>query len=65
MIEVNRERCVGAGMCVLAAPAVFDQSDEDGRVVVLDVSLSPDNLDPVRDAVTLCPSQALSIGGSS
>ena len=34
-IIADRNRCVGAGQCVLSAPDVFDQSDEDGRVVIL------------------------------
>lgn len=33
-ITADRERCVGAGQCVLAAPAVFDQ-DDDGLVAPL------------------------------
>ncbi|EME53077.1 ferredoxin [Amycolatopsis decaplanina] len=35
-LEVDRERCVGAGMCVLTAPEVFGQDEEDGRVRLLD-----------------------------
>ncbi|MCD0446042.1 (4Fe-4S)-binding protein [Glycomyces sp. A-F 0318] len=56
-ITADRERCASAGMCALTAPGVFDQDDEDGRVVVL-------NGEPVggdaADAVDLCPSGALS-----
>ncbi|MFE3887759.1 ferredoxin [Streptomyces lydicus] len=31
---LDRERCVGAGQCVLAAPEVFGQDDGDGIVVL-------------------------------
>lgn len=63
-IEVDRELCVGAGMCVVAAPAVFDQDDVDGRVVLLDVSYDDEaTLSLVREAVMLCPSGALSLSG--
>ncbi|MGW5703435.1 ferredoxin [Amycolatopsis japonica] len=53
-LEVDRERCVGAGMCVLTAPEVFAQDEEDGRVRLLD-------RDPVEigDAVQLCPAAAI------
>ncbi|MFF0087030.1 ferredoxin [Streptomyces canus] len=30
-IDVDADRCVGAGQCVMAAPKVFDQND-DGTV---------------------------------
>lgn len=65
MIEVNRERCIGAGMCVLSAPEIFDQSDEDGRVVLLDESPKLELAGRVREALTLCPSQALSVPRNS
>jgi len=34
-VLADRDRCVGAGQCVLSAPDVFDQSDQDGRVLIL------------------------------
>jgi ferredoxin len=55
-ISADRDVCVGAGQCVLAAPAVFDQ-DDDGLVVV-NAPDSPDD-DAVRDAVHLCPAGAI------
>jgi ferredoxin len=60
-IEADRELCVGAGMCVLTAAAVFDQSADDGRVVVRDVNPPPDLLEAVDEAARLCPSGAISI----
>jgi len=53
-LAVDRERCVGAGMCVLTAPAVFDQDEEEGKVRLLD----PEPAD-VGDAVQLCPAAAI------
>ncbi|MFJ8909787.1 ferredoxin [Amycolatopsis sp. NPDC102389] len=53
-LEVDRERCVGAGMCVLTAPEVFEQDEEDGRVRVLD----HDPAD-IGDAVQSCPAAAI------
>nr|WTB29693.1 ferredoxin [Streptomyces sp. NBC_00830] len=57
-ISAERDRCVGAGQCVLAAPAVFDQ-DEDGLVLVLDERPSVSQSDAVHGAVRACPSGAL------
>ncbi|WP_156446905.1 ferredoxin [Bradyrhizobium yuanmingense] len=33
-VVANRDRCVGAGICALTAPNLFDQ-DKDGRVLLL------------------------------
>ncbi|MFF2523468.1 ferredoxin [Streptomyces liangshanensis] len=59
-ISVERDRCVGAGQCVLAAPAVFDQ-DEEGLVLVLDNAPSALRSDAAHDAVRACPSGALAL----
>ncbi|CAM4108235.1 (4Fe-4S)-binding protein [Nocardia ninae] len=57
-ITADRTVCVGAGLCALTAPAVFDQGDDDGLVEVLDPAAD----DPaVREAVDLCPSGALAL----
>jgi ferredoxin len=53
--------CIGAGVCVLTAPAVFDQDPVDGRVRVLVEEISSEQERLVREAVDLCPSAALSI----
>ncbi|WP_371825773.1 ferredoxin [Nonomuraea turcica] len=59
-IKADTDLCVGSGQCVLTEPAVFDQ-DDDGIVTLL--TDRPDNktVAQARDAVTLCPSRALSI----
>jgi ferredoxin len=55
-IRVLRERCVGAGQCVLSAPHLFDQSDEDGTVVVRNENVAPQDEAAARKAMGLCPS---------
>jgi ferredoxin len=62
-IVVDRERCIGAGQCVLTEPSVFDQSDADGRVELLIDRPGPELLPDVREAVALCPGHALSLAG--
>ncbi|SDE12129.1 ferredoxin [Glycomyces harbinensis] len=58
-IAADRERCTSSGMCALTAPELFDQDDEDGRVVVLDdAPLGADTGDAAA-AIELCPSGAL------
>jgi ferredoxin len=55
---VDPDVCIGAGLCVVAQPRVFDQ-DEDGIVTVL--MESPPLDDDIRQAVATCPSGALSL----
>jgi ferredoxin len=61
-IHADLSRCVGAGQCVLTDPTTFDQSDDDGTVVVLrEAPPDEDALARAREAVHVCPSQALSL----
>lgn len=58
-IAVDVGRCVGAGVCVMAAPDVFDQNDDDGVVIVLDDQPAADQHTAVRDAATRCPAAVI------
>ncbi len=57
-ITVDRERCIGSGMCTVYAPATFSQ-DAEAKAVVLDPG--GDDPDAVRTAVEGCPTRALAI----
>jgi ferredoxin len=57
-IEADRDRCIGAGMCVMNAEEVFDQDDE-GLVVVLTPDVPPEHAAAAARAVASCPSGAL------
>ena len=60
-VRIDQTRCIGSGQCVLTAPDVFDQSDDDGLGVVM-IAEPPAGLLPgVRDAVDRCPAQAVSL----
>ena len=59
-VEADRDVCIQAGNCVMTADSLFDQ-DDDGIVVVLVDEVPEDELDHAREAVKLCPSQALRI----
>jgi ferredoxin len=58
-ITIDEAKCCGAGQCVLAAPEVFDQRDEDGVVVLLDARPPADQHDNVREAAAVCPAAAI------
>ncbi|AJP04348.1 ferredoxin [Streptomyces cyaneogriseus subsp. noncyanogenus] len=60
-ITVDEAKCCGAGQCVLVAPDVFDQRDEDGIVVLLDATPEAGLHAAVRDAATICPAAAIQV----
>jgi ferredoxin len=60
-VVVDFEKCVGAGNCVAAAPAVFDQQDDDGLVLVLDETPPSAEHEAARRAGRLCPANAITI----
>jgi ferredoxin len=60
-ITVDEEKCCGAGQCVLAAPDVFDQRDDDGIVVLLDATPPPERYGAVREAAAVCPAVAIDV----
>ena len=59
-VEADRDVCIQAGNCVMSAGAVFDQ-DDDGIVVVLVDEVPEGEECHAREAVKLCPSQALRV----
>ncbi|MED7925511.1 ferredoxin [Nonomuraea sp. LP-02] len=61
-IKADTTVCIGAGMCALTAPELFDQSEDEGTVLVLRREVPAEMEDVVRRAVTLCPSGAISAG---
>jgi ferredoxin len=60
-VRIDQTKCIGSGQCVLAAPDVFDQSDEDGIGLVVITEPSSELLPGVRDAVDRCPAQVVSL----
>ena len=57
-ISVDRERCMGSGMCIVFAPNTFTHDDQ-AKAVVVDPEGDP--IDAVRNAVEACPTSALQL----
>jgi ferredoxin len=55
-LEVDRDLCMGSGMCIVYAPATFAH-DEHTKAVVVDPAGDP--IDAIRNAVQACPTSAL------
>ena len=62
-ITVEEDKCCAGGQCVLAAPEVFDQRDEDGIVVVLNATPGPEQYAGVREAAQICPAACIHLSG--
>lgn len=62
-ITVDTDKCCGAGQCVLLAPGVFDQGEDDGIVVLLDPSPAEGLHAAVREAADVCPAAAIKVDG--
>jgi ferredoxin len=58
-LSIDPDKCVSAGQCVLSAPDVFDQGEDDGVVILLIENPSQERADAVREAASLCPARAI------
>ncbi|WP_405876143.1 MULTISPECIES: ferredoxin [unclassified Streptomyces] len=57
-VELEADKCVASGQCVLAAMDVFDQ-DDDGIAILLEDRPAAELLDDVKEAVAVCPAAAI------
>ncbi|MFF1709736.1 ferredoxin [Streptomyces sp. NPDC058268] len=60
-VRVDRHRCAGSGLCMAQVPAVFDQSDEDGKVLLNVPAPGSELAGAVRRAAARCPSGAITL----
>ncbi|MFI9561172.1 ferredoxin [Nonomuraea endophytica] len=60
-VTVDQEKCCGSGQCVLAAPEVFGQRDEDRIVVLLAPAPAEIHHANVREAADCCPTEAIEL----
>lgn len=56
-VVVDPDRCRGHGLCVEAAPDVFELRDDRSHVLLADPP--PPLHDAVEDAILLCPEAAI------
>ena len=60
-VMVDAVKCVAAGQCVVAAPEVFDQREEDGVVILLTETPGPALHEATREAALICPAAAITV----
>jgi ferredoxin len=59
-VKVDPSKCSGIGLCEMTAPTVFEVG-EDGQSHAINEEPSEDERSAVEEAVTNCPTAALSI----
>ncbi|MFJ8196625.1 ferredoxin [Streptomyces sp. NPDC096152] len=59
-IDIDKDRCIGAGQCALAAPGVFTQ-DDDGFSTLVPGRDDADGDPMVREAARACPVGAITV----
>ncbi|ARG59636.1 ferredoxin [Mycobacterium kansasii] len=60
-VTVDQDICASSGNCVMHAPAVFDQRDEDGVVILLTAHPPAEHAEGARKAAAACPAMAIHI----
>ncbi|HYB37144.1 MAG TPA: ferredoxin [Mycobacterium sp.] len=60
-VIVDQDKCASSGNCVMHAPAIFDQREEDGVVVLLNENPPAEQAENARKAAASCPALAISI----
>ncbi|MFJ9817594.1 ferredoxin [Streptomyces sp. NPDC101151] len=60
-IDIDKNVCIGAGQCALAAPAVFTQ-DDDGYSMLIPGREDGAGDAMVREAARACPVSAIKVG---
>jgi len=60
-IHHDRDRCVGSGACAFTLPDIFDQDENDGRVLVLVERPGAEDRKAIEEVAASCPVWALSI----
>ncbi|MCB5165379.1 ferredoxin [Streptomyces bambusae] len=59
-VEVDRDRCIGAGQCALTAPTLFTQ-DDDGLSEPLPRASHPPRHPLLHEAARACPVTAITV----
>ncbi|MCS0639627.1 ferredoxin [Streptomyces sp. LP05-1] len=60
-VRVEKDRCCGSGQCVMAAPGVFDQSEDDGLVLLRPGGAEQAARADLELAAGLCPAGAITV----
>lgn len=57
---VDKDTCIGCGLCPSVAPDVFSM-DDDGKAVAISEELKEDLIDGAKEAEDSCPVNAITV----
>ena len=57
-VEINKDKCLGCGMCVGINSDIFE-FDDDGLAKTNNAKITEDNKDEVKEAINSCPVGAI------
>lgn len=60
-VHADRDRCISSGQCVMTAPDVFDQDEDDGAVALKTGTPPPELAGDIRRAAAMCPARAITL----
>lgn len=60
-ITIEEHKCIAAGQCVLKAPMVYDQREEDGVVIILNDHPTGADQEAARLGARFCPADVIQI----
>ena len=60
-IDIDLDVCILAGECIYNHPALFAWTDDDQPVALVDGDLTADQVAAVQQAISVCPSGAISL----
>lgn len=60
-VVLDQVKCVSSGQCVMAAPTLFDQREEDGIAFLLSDEVDPSERDAAEHAAAMCPALAITV----
>ncbi|MFG2718579.1 ferredoxin [Streptomyces sp. NPDC048416] len=60
-VNVDQDRCCGSGQCVMTVPSVFDQSEDDGLVLLRPGGAERAARADLELAAGLCPTGAITV----
>lgn len=60
---VNKDTCIGCGLCASICPEVFSLNDDDGKAEAIDEEIEESLKDDAIEARDNCPVEAIDIKG--
>ena len=60
-IELDHATCIVSGMCASVAPDLFQVSDDNSEIIVLQPAVPDELLDDALNAEVCCPVEAIAV----